>query len=204
MKTYKVNEIFYSLQGEGRWSGTPMVFLRLAGCNLKCPFCDTDFSSFREMTIDEILAEIDIAGGNGGCGDSCCCGMNTSRCGKVLITGGEPSLQMDVMMVEALHGRGYRVHVETNGTRELPAGIDWITMSPKKDWIPGAEPVIDYADELKLVYTGQDPEPWTCFNARLFYLQPCSCSNTGEVVDYVLKHPVWSLSLQTHKYLDIK
>ncbi len=203
MKTYRVNEIFYSLQGEGRWSGTPMVFLRLAGCNLKCPFCDTDFSSFREMTIDGIIAEIDAAGGNGGKYDSCC-GRSRGRCRKVVVTGGEPSLQMDEGLVEALHEHGYYVHVETNGTRALPQGIDWITLSPKSDWIEGAEPVIEYADELKLVYTGQDPERWEHFNARLFYLQPCSCANTAETVQYVLSHPIWSLSLQTHKYLDIK
>ena len=99
---YRVNEIFCSLQGEGFWTGTPMVFLRFSGCNLKCPFCDTDHGGFREMSDGEIVAEILQAGGS---------------CRRVCVTGGEPSLQLDEVLVDALHGAGFKVHVETNGTR---------------------------------------------------------------------------------------
>ena len=109
---YRVNEIFYSLQGEGYWTGTPMVFLRFSGCNLKCPFCDTDHSSYQEMSAGEIVAEMLQAGGD---------------CRRACVTGGEPSLQLDKALVEALHGAGFEVHVETNGTRPLPAGVDWVT-----------------------------------------------------------------------------
>lgn len=204
MKTYKVNEIFYSLQGEGLWSGTPMVFLRFSGCNLRCPFCDTDFASGEEMTVEEILSAIDAARKEGVPATGNKCTDGAGLCRRVVVTGGEPALQADDGLIAALHSAGYVIHMETNGTRPLPEGIDWITFSPKTDWVKGAEPAIDRADELKLVYTGQDPERWTGFNARHFFLQPCSCRNTSEVVAYVLAHPVWNLSLQTHKYLEIR
>lgn len=188
-KTYRVNEIFYSLQGEGRWTGTPAVFVRLAGCNLRCPFCDTDFSAAAEMSLSDILREVR--------------GLSPS-CRTAVVTGGEPALQIDEAFVEAFHAEGYRIHLETNGTRPLPPGIDWVTLSPKDAWQPGARVVLERADELKLVYTGQDVEPWTAFPAAFRYLQPCSGQNTEEVVGYVLDHPVWQLSLQTHKLLDIR
>ena len=115
---YRVNEIFLSLQGEGFWTGTPMVFLRFSGCNLRCPFCDTDHSGYREMSAEEIVTEILQTGGD---------------CRRVCVTGGEPSLQLDEALVEALHHAGFQVHVETNGTRVLPGGVDWVTLSPKTD-----------------------------------------------------------------------
>ena len=191
MHTYLVNEIFHSLQGEGLWSGTPMVFLRFSLCNLRCPFCDTDFSSGDKMTAEEILSKVRQVGGD------------TRR---VCMTGGEPSLQIDSSLVDAFHREGYAIHIETNGTRKLPDGIDWITVSPKRDWQQKAQVVLERADELKLVYTGppQDPSQWLSFNADSFLLQPCSMQNTSEVVSYVLSHPRWRLSLQTHKYLDIR
>lgn len=188
-KEYRINEIFYSLQGEGHWSGTPVVFIRFSGCNLRCPFCDTDFSASRPMDIESILTEV----------------RNLSAdCRRIVVTGGEPSLQIDSAFVEAFHNAGYKIHIETNGTHSLPDGIDWVTVSPKADWISGAEPVLDHADEIKVVYTGQDVTRWERFDARYHYLQPCSCSNTKEVVTFVLSHPLWQLSLQTHKYLDIR
>ena len=187
--SYRVNELFYSLQGEGRWTGTPMVFVRFSGCNLACPFCDTDFSAAREMTLGEILAEVRALGG---------------ECRRLLVTGGEPALQIDPAFIEAFHAAGYTIHIETNGTLPLPAGIDWVTLSPKEDWQPHGTVVLSRADELKLVYTGQDVERWLTFPAEHHFLQPCSGQNTEEVVRYVLDHPRWSLSLQTHKLLDIR
>ena len=189
---YRVNEIFLSLQGEGFWTGTPMVFLRMSGCNLKCPFCDTDHGGYREMETEEAVAKI-VKTGNG--------------CGRVCITGGEPSLQLDAGLVNALHTAGYRIHVETNGTRMLPQGVDWVTLSPKAD-VPGLKGdgsvVLEKADEVKVVYLGEDVEKWAGFPAPWHFLQPCSCANTAETVEYIQRHPHWRLSLQTHKYLNIR
>lgn len=189
MTEYRVNEIFYSLQGEGYWTGTPMVFVRLSGCNLACSFCDTDFASSERMDAERIVREcLSLSGG----------------CGRVCITGGEPSLQLDGGLVEALHEAGFRIHVETNGTHALPEGLDWVTVSPKSDFLPSARVVLERADELKLVYLGQDPSSWLDFPAAHYFLQPCSCSNSLEVVEYIKAHPLWRMSLQTHKYLDIR
>lgn len=190
-RKYRVNEIFYSLQGEGAFAGTPAVFLRLSGCNLKCGFCDTDHSVGRSMTLDEILAEV-----------------NCFPSRHIIITGGEPSLQLDSAMVDALHAVGFTVHVETNGTRLLPPGIDWITCSPKDAAVSDPEEarvVLDRIDELKIVYTGQDVESQAdrLPEAARYYLQPCSGQNIEEVTDYVLGHPRWSLSLQIHKIINI-
>ena len=189
---YRVNEIFYSLQGEGFWTGTPMVFLRFSGCNLKCPFCDTDHKGFREMLAKEIVEEVVKAGG---------------ECGRVCVTGGEPSLQLDKELVDALHEAGFKVHVETNGTRVLPESVDWVTVSPKVD-VEGLKGdgtvVLEKADEVKVVYLGKDVEKWAQFPAPWHFLQPCSCANTAETVDYIRRHPRWRLSLQTHKYLNIR
>lgn len=187
--TYRVNEIFYSLQGEGWWTGTPVVFIRLAGCNLRCPFCDTDFSHAEAWSLEELVAEaLRLSGG----------------CRHLVLTGGEPSLQVDDAFVQAFHRAGFSLHIETNGTHPLPEGIDWVTLSPKEDWQPQGTVVLEKADELKLVYTGQDVQRWLSFPADHYFLQPCSGENTKEVVRYVLDHPRWSLSLQTHKILDIR
>ncbi|MFA6591951.1 MAG: 7-carboxy-7-deazaguanine synthase QueE [Bacteroidales bacterium] len=178
----RINEIFYSLQGEGRWTGTPMVFIRFSGCNLKCSFCDTDHSKHIELSVGEIINEARKIGG---------------ECHRVCLTGGEPSLQISEKLIAALHENGYKIHIETNGTTDLPAGIDWITVSPKTEHIALKE-----ADELKLVYQGEDVSEWESFPASCHYLQPCSCQNTKETTEYVLAHPKWQLSLQTHKYLE--
>ena len=189
---YRINEIFYSLQGEGFWTGTPMVFLRLSGCNLKCPFCDTNHSEYREMTAEEIVKRLREAGG---------------PCRRVCVTGGEPALQLDGTLVDALHDAGYLIHLETNGTRALPEGVDWITLSPKAD-VPGLKGdgtvVLEWADEVKIVYLGEDVEKWSGFSAKAFFLQPCSCANTDETIAYIQCHPHWRLSLQTHKLLKIR
>jgi organic radical activating enzyme len=169
-----------------------MVFLRFSGCNLKCPFCDTDHSGYQEMTAEEIVAEAVRAGGG---------------CQRVCITGGEPSLQLDPVLVGALHGAGFKVHVETNGTRLLPEGVDWVTVSPKAgvEGLKGdGTVVLGKADEVKVVFLGTDVEEWADFPAPWHFLQPCSCGNTAETVEYIQSHPHWRLSLQTHKYLNIR
>lgn len=190
---YKVNEIFLSLQGEGFWTGTPMVFLRFSGCNLSCPFCDTDFKAFREMSAGETVAEVLRAAG---------------KCRRVCITGGEPLLQLDRPLIDALHEAGFKLHLETNGTLEAPSGIDWITVSPK------AETRLSRADELKLVFQAPDQdyiESFAHFDCRSRFLQPCdwgepsrNAATAAQCVEYIKSHPWWRLSLQTHKLLGIR
>lgn len=186
-RTYRINEIFYSLQGEGVHTGRPAVFVRFSGCNLHCPFCDTDFSRSTAMTaeaIRKVVAEL--------CHDSHA---------MIVLTGGEPSLQVDEPLLETLHRLGMTIAIETNGTHPLPVGIDWVTCSPKE----GSRVVLDSADEVKVVLTGSDPELWRrTIRAQHYLLQPCSCRNTEQVVEYILQHPWWRLSLQTHKYLEIQ
>ena len=180
-----------------------MVFVRLSGCNLNCNFCDTDFESYSEMSAAEIATKARKLGGD---------------CRFICITGGEPSLQLSEELVSALHGAGFEIHLETNGTREIPDGIDWVTMSPKLG-LPGvkgnAEVKIQHIDEVKLVFIpGQDEElfqRWLSIPASHYFLQPCDFGEIRknkicleEAVKYIKKHPQWSLSLQTHKILGIK
>lgn len=179
----KINEIFYSLQGEGFHTGTPAVFVRFSGCNLKCPFCDTQHESGTMMSDNDILAEVQ---------------KYPAR--MVILTGGEPSLWIDSSLVAMLHGAGKYVCIETNGTRPLPEDIDWVTCSPKQ----GGELRLQHIDEVKVVYEGQDLAQYESLPAAHFFLQPCSCSNTAETVACVMQHPRWRLSLQTHKLIDIQ
>lgn len=186
---YRVNEIFYSLQGEGYHTGRTAVFVRLAGCNLRCPFCDTDFSHSEPMSADAIAERVFA--------------YSTSPDTLIVLTGGEPSLQADEALIEALHRHHQTLTIETNGTHPLPDGIDWITLSPKA----GADVVLTHADEVKVVFTPDtvnDLPRWAAFPAKQHYLQPCSCTNTEDVVRYILGHSEWRLSLQTHKYIDIR
>lgn len=190
---YRVNEIFYSLQGEGFWTGTPMVFVRFSGCNLRCPFCDTDHREGRPMRAEEIVQAV----------------RATGSCKRVCLTGGEPLLQLDGELVDALHAAGYQLHLETNGTREVPEGLDWVTLSPKEDVVVNGKVVLERADELKLVLApGADPAKWAGFPASWYFLQPCAApdgsANTAETVAYIQAHPQWRLSLQTHKLLNIR
>lgn len=191
---YPVNEIFYSLQGEGYHSGTPAIFIRFSGCNLKCDFCDTDFSSHVYMTVDEIIEEVRLYPAT-----------------VVVLTGGEPSLQPLGPLVESLHAEGKKLHMETNGTQEIPWPIDWITCSPKRVCINGkndyllSPAIFKRADEVKIVLQSEDglEDLADKFGTTNFFIQPCSGSNIKEAIDYVLKNPRWRLSLQTHKMIDI-
>ena len=196
MKKYKVNEIFYSLQGEGYFVGTPAVFVRFSGCNLRCPFCDTQHAKHTEMTISEIVAEIDRYPAE-----------------TVILTGGEPSLVVDKEMVEAIKAGHRFVAIETNGTHQLPDNIDWITLSPKFD-VGGQEDakvVIPLCDELKVVYRGQDLSQYDGIATNLRFLQPIDTGNDAmnrsicaATVRACLENPKWRLSLQIHKLLNIK
>lgn len=181
--TYRINEIFYSLQGEGFFTGTPAVFLRFSGCNRKCPFCDTDHFTFSEMTATEIADAV---------------AAFPAR--HLVITGGEPAMQLDSALVNELKHRGFFLQIETNGTLPIAQGVDWVTCSPKDGpWH------IDRIDELKIVFDGRDPEAIAReLPAARHFLQPLSGGNIPEVVDYCLRHPRWRLSLQTHKLIDIQ
>ena len=191
----KINEIFYSLQGEGYHTGKAAIFVRLSGCNLRCAFCDTKHETFQEYTDEDILNEI--------------AGYPTRH---LIFTGGEPALQLSATTISFFKKHGYYIQVETNGTRELPAGIDWITCSPKFEFCRQAEVRLTHIDELKVVYDGSND--MTCYNkieAQNYALQPCDTGNAArnahiiqQTVDYILSHPKWRLSLQTHKSLNIR
>lgn len=198
----KVNEIFYSLQGEGFNTGTPAIFVRLSGCNLDCPFCDTDHIAGKEMTEGEIIEEV-----------------SRYKAQLVVITGGEPALQLTESLVEMLHLLGKTVAVETNGTVELPKNVDWITLSPKDAFLgEKATPVLTDADELKLVFSEdmcKDAQPcvsmYANINVNHRFLQPCDTGDASKnkeimqkTIEYCKEHPEWRLSLQTHKILNIR
>lgn len=189
MRTYRVAEIFYSLQGEGCRTGVPAVFIRFSGCNLHCPWCDTDFASYTELTAEQIVTQAQ---------------QLQPDAHYAILTGGEPSLQVDNTLLDALHEAGYQVAIETNGTHPLPDNIDWITCSPKE----GSTLTLSYADEVKVVYTGVNPEHWKDdIQAPYWLLQPLDKNghnNTTDVVQYILAHPNWRLSLQTHKILNLR
>ncbi|MBR4897397.1 MAG: radical SAM protein [Prevotella sp.] len=197
----KVNEIFYSLQGEGRNTGRAAVFVRFAGCNLRCPFCDTEFDSYREMSAEEIVDAISVW---------------PSR--FVVLTGGEPTLQVDEAFVDLLHQHGYEVAMESNGTRPAPRNLDWLTVSPKvnENWGMRNEKWIRQPDELKLVFDeNTDPAAIISHSSflipHLLYLQPCDTGDAGRnarilqlCIEYIKEHPQWRLSLQTHKLVGIR
>ena len=210
--TYAVKEIFYTLQGEGANAGRPAVFCRFAGCNLwtgreadrseaVCRFCDTDFVGTDgpgggkfpspERLAAAVAAEWPAA--------------DPGARPLVVCTGGEPLLQLDPPLIEALHSAGFEIAVETNGTVTPPPGIDWLCVSPKAD----APLVVTTGDELKLVYPqdGAEPQRYEGLGFRHFFLQPMDGpareANTRHALHYCLSHPRWRLSLQTHKLLGI-
>lgn len=204
---YKVKEIFYSIQGEGMHAGRPAVFCRFAGCNLWsgreedrataiCKFCDTNFRGGDLYRTAEGLARAISAAGN-----------FRDSTGLVILTGGEPALQVDEPLIEALHSFDLKVAIETNGTKALPQGLDWICVSPKS----GTTLLVTSGDELKLVYPqrGIDPcEIWSNTAFDNYSLQPMDGPNQAEnmkaALDYCLENPEWRLSLQLHKILEVR
>ena len=208
--SYAVKEIFYTLQGEGAHAGRPAVFLRFAGCNLwsgreqdragaQCNFCDTDFvgtdgqggGKFR--SADELAACVAELWGEG------------EEYRLVVITGGEPMLQLDELLIEALHARGFRVAVETNGTLPAAPGLDWICVSPKA----GTDVVQRRGDELKLVWPqpGIDPAELEQWEFEHFLVQPMDCAEADTALEAAISlamdRPRWRLALQAHKIVGL-
>jgi len=211
--SYAVKEIFYTLQGEGAQAGRAAVFCRFAGCNLwtgreadrataVCRFCDTDFVGVdgdgggKFETAEALAAAVEQKW----------TGSVSQSKRFVVCTGGEPLLQLDPSLIQALHARGFEIAVETNGTVAAPEGVDWLCMSPKA----GARLVQRSGDELKLVYPqdGFDPAQFESLEFKHFFLQPMDgprqTANTELAVAYCMEHPQWRLSLQTHKLLGIR
>ncbi len=205
---YAVKEMFLTLQGEGMQAGRRAVFVRLAGCNLwsgreadrahaRCRFCDTDF--------------VGTDGENGGRYEAGALAATAAALwGEgarplAVVTGGEPTLQLDAALVDALHARGFEIAIETNGTLPAPAGVDWICVSPKA----GTEIVQRRGDELKLVWPqeGIDPEVLLGWDFAHFIIQPMDCAGAeaarAAAIAYVMAHPRWRLGLQAHKLLGL-
>ncbi|MBX9606509.1 MAG: 7-carboxy-7-deazaguanine synthase [Gammaproteobacteria bacterium] len=212
--TYAVKEIFYTLQGEGIQVGMPAVFCRFAGCNLwsgreldrttaVCRFCDTDFVGTDGTLGGKYLTADCLADGIASAWP-----VNDDRHRFVVMTGGEPLLQIDGALLDALHSRDFRIAVETNGTIEVPDGIDWICVSPKSD----APLVQTHGHELKLVYPQHglmpDDLPWQKLQFEHFLLQPMAgpdaAQNTAASVAYCQAHPQWRLSIQMHKTIGLR
>ncbi len=208
--TYFVKELFFTLQGEGARTGRAAVFLRFSGCNLwtgreedraraVCRFCDTDFvgtdgeGGGKHELATQLARRVSETWGE--------------RTGAryVVCTGGEPMLQLDAPLLDALHDHGFEVAVETNGTLPVPDGVDWVCVSPKA----GSTLVVTRGDELKLVYPqpGAEPHRYEDLAFEHFFLQPMDDltrrANTERAVRFCLDHPRWRLSLQTHKLLGI-
>jgi 7-carboxy-7-deazaguanine synthase len=211
--SYAVKEIFYTLQGEGAQSGRAAVFCRFVGCNLWsghekdragaiCKFCDTDFLGTDGPDGGKFDTEAGLADRIEQTWQS------TSASGKkfVVFTGGEPLLQLDRPLIDALHTRGFEIAVETNGTVAAPGGLDWICVSPKA----GTKLIQNIGDELKLVFPQTDapPEQFQGLAFRHFFLQPMDGphrqANTDLALRYCLGNPLWRLSLQTHKFVGIR
>jgi 7-carboxy-7-deazaguanine synthase (Cx14CxxC type) len=208
--TYSVKELFSTLQGEGARAGRAAVFLRFAGCNLwsgreqdraaaLCQFCDTDFVG----TNGDGGGKFESAGALADAAKSKWPGGGAPY---VVCTGGEPLLQLDAPLIDALHARGFEIAIESNGTLPAPPGIDWICISPKAN----AEFVQRSGNELKLVYPQADADPAQYEGLAFdhFFLSPMDSpardANTQAAIAYCLAHPQWRLSLQTHKFLGIR
>ena len=194
----RVNEIFYSIQGEGAMAGTPAIFVRFSGCNLKCPFCDTNHEPYKEMTEEDILYWV-----------------AQYPADWVIFTGGEPTLQLTDELVKRIHTECLKsVAIETNGTRTKGLRhVDWITCSPKAEYVreKAAIPVLTIADEVKVVFDGEHHISDFGIRANRYYLQPCDTgdkSKNEEIVrrciEYCKEHPKWRISLQTQKILNVR
>ena len=201
MRDYKIKEMFYSLQGEGINAGRAAFFIRFAGCNLQCPFCDTDFRDGMDWSIwrlEEFLQTQD------------------NLPGLVVLTGGEPTLQVDQDFINLAYRYFGEIAMETNGSRPLKFNrkdLSCLTISPKTDYIPAAECVLNEATEIKVVFDGKNnpEENWGWFDAKYHFIQPCDTGNAlanasimRKAVEYVKENPNWRLSLQTQKLLHIQ
>lgn len=200
---FAVKEIFYSIQGEGHNTGRPAVFVRFAGCNgwsgreedrergsLPCAaWCDTDFVGGDDMDEEELVFKVITYG-----------------CNFVVFTGGEPALQLTQSLIDRMWKAGMNVAVETNGTRKLPEGVYWRTVSPKRPLVSSLR--ITSGNELKLVYPTFPPENFAMLDFRHWYLQPMDGpdreKNTKAAIEYCKAHPQWRISLQTHKFMGIR
>ncbi len=209
---YSVKEIFYTLQGEGQNAGRPAVFCRFAGCNLwsgretdrakaVCTFCDTDFVGVNGEGGGRFGTPGELAGAI-----AVCWPVTRDKRRFVVLTGGEPLLQVDSPLIAALHAEAFEIAIETNGTIEPPPGIDWVCVSPKSS----APLALKCGNELKFVFPQADTEPehFEGLEFDHFMLQPMDGParevNTAAAVAYCLAHPRWRLSLQTHKLLGIR
>ena len=192
----QISELFVSLQGEGFFTGTPAAFIRLAGCNLKCPFCDTNFQHTQTLSEQDITRWAVQTGMT-----------------HIVITGGEPTLQLTASLLQQLHHEGLFIQIETNGTRPLPPDCqaDWVTCSPKSPYTN--EPIrLTHIDELKVIFTSKDdPDNYNHLAASVRCLQPCDTGDERrneqlrqQAISYCLHHPQWRLSLQTHKLLGLQ
>ena len=186
---YKIREIFYSIQGEGFWTGTACIFIRFFGCNLNCAFCDENrHKNFSLLTSMQVLTK-----------------LQSFPAKRIVLTGGEPLIQIKKMpeIIFQLKNAGYYLHLETNGTIPLPCDFDWITVSPKTaDFISG--------DELKLIFADQNLSEYEKYDFSHFFLQPKNYKNKinrnelTKVVNIIKENPDWQLSVQLHKFLKIK
>lgn len=191
----KVNEIFYSIQGEGYHSGTAATFIRFAGCNLKCSFCDTNHKDWIIMSEDEIINVV-----------------SENPAELVVITGGEPTIQLTKKLIDKLHAIRKYVAIETNGTQPVLSNIDWVTVSPKQEYVGEiGHPVINQANEVKVVYDGIHQISNFGIQADYYYIQPCDTGDNKrnkeiikQCVEFIKKNPKWRLSLQTQKILNVR
>ena len=186
-------EIFYSVQGEGTWTGTPAVFVRLAGCNLSCAFCDTDYALKFFASVEDVIGRVRAAGG---------------ACPMVILTGGEPLAQRETAaLIDALRNDGRRVHIESNGTLDVPLPADvWLTVSPKERLHPS---MAARANEVKLIVDGRVPAEWlAAFPSETpVFLQPegNKPANVALAMEAALREPArYRLSLQTHKFIGVR
>lgn len=202
MTTYRINEIFYSIQGEGYWTGRPAVFCRFSQCNLWsgreqdrataiCNFCDTNFVDYQEFSLAQLVNEITLRIADSSGGQP-----------MVIFTGGEPLLQLDHHLVTALRAEGFYTALETNGTLPLDLPIDWVCVSPKTPTVR-----IQHGNELKLVYPQQKclPDRYAHLDFDHFWISPIDgptlTANTQAAYFYCLEHPQWRLNIQTHKVI---
>ncbi len=197
-QVFPVVEIFHSIQGEGYYAGVPSIFIRFGGCNLACSWCDTEFDEWTDLTLRQIIREI-----------------QPWQCDRIVLTGGEPGLQDIATLGEVLRPMGYELAIETNGTIELPADkLDWICVSPKDQMYPNIKLRQLTGDELKVVWVGQDLGMYDDFKKgfKHQFVQPCydeskdvawNGRNFRQTFELVKRNPDWCLSLQTQKWMGV-